>query len=270
MAKADFCFTYYDGDATRDMQHMDRLCRGAYHDLIIMQRKVPGGRLTMDHIRAVLGKDFEACWYSLLVVLKKDGDCFYIEWVENSIERMRKSSEKQSENARKRWEKEKSDFNAMAYNKDTTALKNYTNAMPLENGYGYEQDSLKRGEGEKLLVPQMLTVLKDHLPHYAVSPGRDFQPLYDIAAFLAEQMIGAGPPLQNIGVVMAEWRKICQYLSNPENFYHTKSLKTISTHIQEIFQRHEQPKRNSKKNGLGPKSGGFGILNEVERKIGLL
>ena len=223
----------------------------------------------MDHIRAVLGKDFEACWYSLLVVLKKDGDCFYIEWVENSIERMRKSSEKQSENARKRWEKEKSDFNAMAYNKDTTALKNYTNAMPLENGYGYEQDSLKRGEGEKLLVPQMLTVLKDHLPHYAVSPGRDFQPLYDIAAFLAEQ-IGAGPPLQNIGVVMAEWRKICQYLSNPENFYHTKSLKTISTHIQEIFQRHEQPKRNSKKNGLGPKSGGFGILNEVERKIGLL
>lgn len=124
-------------------------------------------------------------------------------------------------------------------------------------------------EASKLLVPQMLSVFREHLPNYAASHGKDFPALYDIAAFLSEQ-IGSGPPLANTGPVLAEWRKICEYLSNPENFYHTKSLKTISTHIQEIFQRHEQPKRNSKKNGLGAKSGGFGILNEVERKIGLL
>ena len=39
MAKADFCFTYYDGDATRDMAHMNRLERGAYTDVVIQQRQ---------------------------------------------------------------------------------------------------------------------------------------------------------------------------------------------------------------------------------------
>ncbi len=42
MAKEDFCFTYYDGDAARDMAHMNRLERGAYTDVIISQRKITG------------------------------------------------------------------------------------------------------------------------------------------------------------------------------------------------------------------------------------
>ncbi len=258
MAKADFCFTYYDGDATRDMAHMNRLERGAYNDVIIQQRQ--RGHMSLDDMKKFLSRDFETVWPALEWILKVDEEGkYYIEWLENSVKRGAAHSKKQRENVLNR------------YQTATKPLPKNDLETPLGDGYGYgdEEDSLKRGEGEKLLVPQMLTVLKDHLPFYAVSAGRDYQPLYDIAAFLAEQ-VGAGPPLQNIGVVVAEWRKICEYLANPENFYHKKSLKTISTHIQEIFQRHEQPKRDSKKNGLGPKSGGFGILSEVEREIGLL
>jgi len=256
MAKADFCFTYYDGDATRDMAHMNRLERGAYNDVIIQQRQ--RGHLSIDDMKKFLSRDFEAVWPALEWILKVDeGGKYYIEWLENSVTRSAAHSKKQRENVLNR------------YQTPTKPLPKEPVVIPLGDGYGDGEDSLKRGEGEKLLIPEMLSVLKEHLPNYAVSQGKDFPALYDIAAFLSEQ-IGSGPPLANTGPVMAEWRKICEYLANPENFYHTKSLKTISTHIQEIFQRHEQPKRNSKKNGLGPKSGGFGILNEVERKIGLL
>ena len=56
MAKEDFCFTYYDGDAARDTTHMNRIERGAYHDLIISQRKF--GHLTIDQVKKILGRDF--------------------------------------------------------------------------------------------------------------------------------------------------------------------------------------------------------------------
>lgn len=119
-------------------------------------------------------------------------------------------------------------------------------------------------EASKLLVPQMLSVFREHLPNYAASHGKDFPALYDIAAFLSEQ-IGSGPPLANTGPVLAEWRKICEYLSNPENFYHTKSLKTISTHIQEIFQRHEQPTKNRR--GNQKSAGADRLLDSLKKDL---
>lgn len=84
MAKEDFCFTYYDGDAARDMSHMNRIERGAYHDIIISQRKF--GHLTLDQCRKILSKDFDACWPSIELILNVDEDGkYYIEWLHNSI-----------------------------------------------------------------------------------------------------------------------------------------------------------------------------------------
>lgn len=95
MAKEDFCFTYYDGDAARDMTHMNRLERGAYQDLIICQRKF--GHLTLEQVKKILGRDFEECWPALELILNRDADGkFFIEWLHNSIETMRTNSRLQS------------------------------------------------------------------------------------------------------------------------------------------------------------------------------
>lgn len=100
MAKEDFCFTYYDGDAARDTTHMNRLERGAYHDLIISQRKF--GHLTLDQVKKILGRDFAECWPAVELIMKVDADGkFFIEWLEISISKMRAQSKHQSENGKK-------------------------------------------------------------------------------------------------------------------------------------------------------------------------
>jgi len=99
MAKEDFCFTYYDGDAARDMAHMNRLERGAYSDLIVSQRKF--GRLSMSLIKKTLGHDFDQVWESLEVVLKVEDEKYYIEWLDTSVLKMKKQSCHQSENGKK-------------------------------------------------------------------------------------------------------------------------------------------------------------------------
>lgn len=133
MAKSDFCFTYYDGDATRDMSHMNRLERGAYTDLIISQRKF--GHLTLDRIKKTLGKDFNECWESISVVLKQDQEqLYYIEWLEISERKAKKHAELQSEK-RKGKTKREPDL--------TKQQPNETKLYPLEdgNGDGYENVS---------------------------------------------------------------------------------------------------------------------------------
>lgn len=100
MAKADFCFNFYDGDATRDMAHMNRLERGAYTDVIIQQRQ--RGHLSINDLKKFLSRDFDAVWPSLEWILKKDAaGLFFIEWLENSEKKAKAHSVKQKENRAK-------------------------------------------------------------------------------------------------------------------------------------------------------------------------
>ena len=87
--------------------------------------------------------------------------------------------------------------------------------MPLENGYGYEQDSLKKGEGKNFWSFQMLHRPEGSPAALRRQPRKDFQPLYDIAAFLAEQIV-LGRRCKISGVVVAEWRKICSISATRE------------------------------------------------------
>src|SRR5688572_20200338 len=96
MAKADFCFNFYDGDATRDMAHMNRLERGAYMDVMIQQRQ--RGHLSLDDLKKFLSKDFDAVWGALEWVMKKDAaGKFFIEWLETSEARAKTHSKIQKE-----------------------------------------------------------------------------------------------------------------------------------------------------------------------------
>jgi hypothetical protein len=127
MAKEDFCFTYYDGDAARDTTHMNRLERGAYHDIIISQRKF--GRLTLDQVKKILGKDFTECWPALELIMKVADGKVFIEWVENSIIKMRKHAKKQSEN-----KKGKTKNNQTETKQEPKPIQ----TKPLEDGDGNE------------------------------------------------------------------------------------------------------------------------------------
>lgn len=127
MAKEDFCFTYYDGDAARDTTHMNRLERGAYHDIIISQRKF--GRLTLDQIKKILGRDFADCWPAIELIMKVADGKYFIDWLEMSIQKMRLHSKKQSENRK----------NKTKDNQTTTKPEPKTNQIePLEDGDGDE------------------------------------------------------------------------------------------------------------------------------------
>lgn len=136
MAKSDFCFTYYDGDATRDMAHMNRLQRGAYTDLVISQRKF--GPLKIDQIKMVLGKDFEECWPAIELVMKKDGEFFALEWLSNSEALMKKSSRHQSENGKKGGRGNKSEKKESEIKPNESQM--YVEIKPLE-----DEDVIKNG-----------------------------------------------------------------------------------------------------------------------------
>jgi hypothetical protein len=92
----DPAFLFYDGDAARDVSHMSRLERGCYFDLIQFQRKA--GRMTLDQIQTVLGKDFESCWKNVQICLSYDNHMYFIEWVEESTKKRNKYSEGRKNN----------------------------------------------------------------------------------------------------------------------------------------------------------------------------
>lgn len=141
MAREDFCFTYYDGDAARDKAHMTRLQRGAYDDIISAQRK--RGHLSLDDIKRVLSKDFEECWPAMEWILKIDAEQkFFIEWVDKSLAISRENSERQRKRKQEWWDKKNKEQN------DTTVkprLDSGTGAVEpkeyeIEIGIGIEKD----------------------------------------------------------------------------------------------------------------------------------
>ncbi len=146
MAKEDFCFTYYDGDAARDKAHMTRLERGAYDDIISAQRK--RGHLSVDDIKRVLSKDFIECWQSLEWILKIDAEGkYFIEWVDKSIAKMRANSQKQKEKVDKRWKKDTDPIPRYNHSKETV--------VPFyEYENGNEDGIVKEIENKNELAPE--------------------------------------------------------------------------------------------------------------------
>jgi hypothetical protein len=97
----DPAFLFYPADASEDTQFMNRLERGAYFDLVKSQRLFHG--FTVVQLRKILGKDFEEVWPSIELVLKKEGDEYYVGWVRESIVKREEYSLKQSNRVSKRY-----------------------------------------------------------------------------------------------------------------------------------------------------------------------
>lgn len=144
VAKSDFCFTYYDGDAASDMQHMNRLERGAYSDLILFQRKIKGA-FTIDQAKKFLSNDFEFVWPSLELILQKTDDGkYFIEWLAKSEAKAKSHSEKQKNNQKGK------NFNQTITKHEQNTNQTLTNSIPLGDGdgdrNGYEDKEGVQGE----------------------------------------------------------------------------------------------------------------------------
>lgn len=99
----DPAFLYYDGDAARDVSHLNRLERGCYFDLIQAQRKFHG--FTVEQARKILGTDFESCWPAIEMILIQDPDGrYYIEWLRASEEKRAQNSERQRKRIKDYWD----------------------------------------------------------------------------------------------------------------------------------------------------------------------
>jgi hypothetical protein len=243
VAKEDFCFTYYDGDAARDKAHMNRLQRGAYDDIISAQRK--RGHLSIDDIKRVLSKDFDECWPALEWVLKKDdAQNFFIEWVDKSIEKMRKHSEKQKEKVNARWGKNKPD----TYPKDTTVLPQNNHGtdsvIPLENedGNGYKEGNgfVEGGMGETIpvgIVPEMLQVFMIDNPDYPSDKLTDFPALRLIAGKILkwQKLKGDITLPENSDQIKFRWGELVPFIRADQHFS-GYSILQISKYFQSIVQ----------------------------------
>jgi hypothetical protein len=107
-----------------------------------------------------------------------------------------------------------------------------------------EQDTFGKSEN-LLIIPQMLNVFKKHNPKYLSDKNKDYKPLFSIAQFFCTQAGFSGSPDQHNLRVLETWEIISKVIAK-DNFYSSKSLLTISNHIQEITQTALHGKSNSK------------------------
>jgi hypothetical protein len=235
VAKEDFCFTYYDGDAARDMAHMNRLERGGYSDLIVSQRKF--GHLSLALIKKTLGSDFELVWDAIQIVLKIDDDGkYYIEWLENSVQKMKRQSLKQSANGKK--------GGRPKANKNPNETQTQSQEKPLgnENGYGNENrtESTEGGVGETMpvgIVPDMVQQFKACFPMYFFSQQNDFPAVRQIAQSISDWMglNGDITILANAEKIKLRWGELTTHIA-AHRHYREYDLTRINKHFQSIVQ----------------------------------
>lgn len=92
------------------------------------------------------------------------------------------------------------------------------------------------GKSENLLlIPEMLGVFKKHNPKYLSDKNKDFKPLFSIASFFCEVGKLTGSPDNHREKIIILWETVSKVIAK-DNFYSSKTLSTISNHIQEITQ----------------------------------
>lgn len=115
MAKGkDPAFLFYPGDWLGGTMGMTFEEKGAYFELLVLQWH--SGRIASDAAIRLVG---ETLWYKLMHKFEADGGGFFNKRLESEKIKRRKHAEKQSDNAKKRWNQSQSGGIA--------------NAMPLEN-----------------------------------------------------------------------------------------------------------------------------------------
>lgn len=255
VAKEDFCFTYYDGDAARDKAHMNRLQRGAYDDIISAQRK--RGHLSLEDIQRVLSKDFEECWPALEWILKIDAEQkYFIEWVDKSIEKMRKHAQNQKERIEKYWANKKNNHtgNTGSIPRNNHGIKT---EEPLEDGNGNGDGNIngfkEGGMGETLpqgIVPEMLQAFKVSNPGYPTDQTVDFPALLCIGNKIVawQKLPGDVTGAKNVEVIKSRWGELVPFI-RAHTLFGGYSLAQVNKHFQSIVQSFNSGQNGNKQKG---------------------
>lgn len=82
----------------------------------------------------------------------------------------------------------------------------------------------------------MAKVVTNINPEYPADPELDYKPLYKIAEFIYKQMKMNQGPENNVYAILPVWEQLYTVIY-ADPFYGQKSLQTISTHIQEFWQK---------------------------------
>lgn len=123
--KRDPAFLFYDGDASRDVSHMNRLEKGAYFDIIMAQRKF--GPMNLEFVKKILGKDFDSVWEGIKPVMTYVKNMYSISWLADSIKKRKKYCESRSKN------RKGGKINELDKNHMSNTCRSYVEHMENEN-----------------------------------------------------------------------------------------------------------------------------------------
>jgi hypothetical protein len=234
MAK-DPAFLFYSADAAEDTQHLDRLERGAYFDILKAQKRF--GKFTLEQLHKVLGNDFEKVWPALKMCLTHEQDMYFIAWVDESIEKRKEYSEsrRSNRNSKKngppgdtsssnvggifRYEQDKKNTSSSYVEHMGNVIGNVNEDVNEDvNREGKEGMGEKETKDEAAIVPRMLTVWKAAKPKYIFRGESDLPALRMILRIiLKEEKISLWEP-DAIERVLATWETLVAFVCSDVHF----------------------------------------------------
>lgn len=256
MAK-DPAFLFYDGDAARDVSHLNRLGRGCYFDLIQAQRKF--GRMSEETIKTILGKDFDSCWNQVKMCLSYEEHMYFIDWLENSTIKRKAYSESRSKN--------RSSLKSDSYKKDMktydihmeNANENIIDYNTLTNYYkspiikfliedlkeNKEITSIDEIKNLEMVVVEMNNIWAKVKPDYCFDKLSDYSALLRIAYLIAEKKgIRKYDAVHLKQTEITEsFQKIATFIAKTDNKFF-KKLTLSGICIRKNFQSIEEEMRN--------------------------
>jgi hypothetical protein len=213
---------------------MNRTERGAYIDLVHAQKKF--GRMSLEIIKKVLGRDFESCWGAIELILSKEEEKFFIEWLDTSLEKRANFSESRRQNRRKK------DTSSTSVKDMLITSETLVKHMEIENEIENEIEE-EKGEGVEegdnpYLIPAMMVTWKKHIPKYPEEREKDFPALQGLSEFICKQQNMPYNPRDGgcMSTILISWEKWAVFVSN-DDFYKPFSLSSINTNSQTIFQK---------------------------------
>lgn len=135
-----------------------------------------------------------------------------------------------------------------------------TQGQGIGNGLGQGNE----GETGNFLCPEMLKIYKKNMPLYGEDISRDYEPLLSIGKYIFTNRKFEGDFLTNHQKICYEWENVCLWIKS-DTFYSQKSLKTISTHIQEIVNKSINGTFKKHPSGNSKSDGAFQLIDNLKR-----
>lgn len=222
----DPAYLFYPADASEDTQFMNRLERGAYFDILKAQKKF--GKFKLEHIRKILGTDFNSCWPALEICLTCEDDMYFIGWVNDSIVKRKEYTESRRKN-RTGKPKNPTSGNIESYVQDMTEAENtYVSDMVIENEIEIE-GIVEKKQCEKYVIPTMMAKFKELKPKYIVQKEKDYPALLKIASIISRQQAVS----INDGNVITIWEQISKFIIS-HKLYKDFALFQVERYFQAI------------------------------------